>query len=312
MPNPQNVRRSHPTETVHGTNPKKKSRPLLRFRPGFIVFIWIFCFVACFAAYMISRNLHPELAENQPTASSVVENSVKDNNETSENPVQPEESSVAPVESTPDESSQVVVSNKINPVPESAQQTTEYLAKAAFCGDATTYRFLTNGLLGADNVFASEALNLENYRSTYFDYQGDKLLLLSILRAANCPIYLMFGTETLASISPEQASAMFSDLVDNVKAVAPESKVFILSIPPVTASAEKLKKPILNSNIDIYNSKLLEIANTANVYFVDTNTALKNNEGRLDTALAEDDGIHLNAEGQTKLINYILSHVPQD
>ena len=62
--------------------------------------------------------------------------------------------------------------------------------------------------------------------------------------------------------------------------------------------------------IDDYNTRLLEIANKRDVYFVDVNTALKNNEGKLVKEYAEEDGIHLNAQGGQTLLNYVLNHVP--
>ena len=80
---------------------------------------------------------------------------------------------------------------------------------------------------------------------------------------------------------------------------------------PVTQAAEKAEKQLLNSTIDKFNSLLLTIANDSNVYFVDTNTALKNNDSRLDKDKAEEDGIHLNAEGERILLDYVLCHVPE-
>ena len=70
--------------------------------------------------------------------------------------------------------------------------------------------------------------------------------------------------------------------------------------------------PLLNSVIDEYNSKLLNKCIDKNIYFVDINTALKNNEGKLDGHLATEDGMHLSLEGGMVLLNYVLSHVPQD
>ena len=85
------------------------------------------------------------------------------------------------------------------------------------------------------------------------------------------------------------------------------------SIPPVTADAERAEEnPILNSVIDDYNSRLLEICKEKNIYFVDVNTALKNNEGKLDGHLATEDGKHLSLEGGMALLNYVLSHVPAE
>ena len=137
--------------------------------------------------------------------------------------------------------------------------------------------------------------------------------ILSALNQANCPIYMMFGTESLGTQSPEQTITHFTTLLDSLIATAPESQVIVMSIPPVTAEAEKAADhPLLNSVIDDYNSRLLALCDKKNVYFVDINTALKNNEGKLDGHLATEDGMHLSLEGGMVLLNYVLSHVPQD
>ena len=142
---------------------------------------------------------------------------------------------------------------------------------------------------------------------------GTTIRILSALNQANCPIYMMFGTESLGTQSPEQTITHFTTLLDSLIATAPESQVIVMSIPPVTAEAEKAADhPLLNSVIDDYNSRLLALCDKKNVYFVDINTALKNNDGKLDGHLATEDGMHLSLEGGMVLLNYVLSHVPQD
>ncbi len=301
-------------EPVSPKKKKKKNRPVMRFQFGFVICIWLVCIIGSFAIYMVHRNLHPELDAQYRKNTSSAESSDEEP-DTPESSIA-EESSVSAEdsqtdESDPEESSQLVIANKINPVPESAAKTTDYLTKAAFLGDANVYLFKENALLGSDNVYSSMALNLDNYETEYFDYNGTQLRMLSIMRAASCPIYLMFGTESLAEKSPTETSALFSDMLNKVKAVAPEADIFVLSVPPVTYDAERGEKPIQNSAIDEYNSLLLEIANESDVYFVDTNTALKNNDGKLDYNLAQEDGVHLSAEGGAVLLNYVLAHVPQ-
>ena len=120
----------------------------------------------------------------------------------------------------------------------------------------------------------------------------------------------MFGTDSLTEKTPEEAADAFSSLLNAIKNAAPNADIFVLSVPPVTGAAETAEPALLNSSIDAYNSMLLSLANSANVYFVDSNTALKNNENKLDTANALEDGIHLNEGGAKKLLDYVLCHVP--
>ena len=197
-------------------------------------------------------------------------------------------------------------------MPESVPQSAEYLTRCAFLGETNIFNLKQAGLLQEYNVYASETLNLSNYSKEYVMLDGTTIRILSAINSASCPIYLMFGTESLAKQPPDQTADQFSVLLNSVIATAPEAEIFVLSIPPVTAAAEQGDKGIKNSDIDEYNSLLLEAANTANVYFVDVNTALKNNDSKLDPAYALEDGIHLTTEAGAIMLNYVLSHVPPE
>ena len=308
-----------PAKRPVNQNPNRKKRrrrgPVIRFRFGVLIFIWLFSLLICFGHYMYDRNFNPDKdvfvkkAPKAETSQTVPETS---------QPAAPAESKAEPVSQAPaeskaaEESSGVVIPTKINPVPESAPQAPAYLTKCAFLGDLTMHKFGEAGLLGSMNVYASEKINLNNYDTEYVIMgDGTTIRILSAMNSAKCPIYLMFGTESLATgRKADQVADKFSALVNALKSRAPATNIYILSIPPVTAAAEKLKPAVLNSEIDKYNSRLLEIANEANVYFVDTNTALRSDKGQLDPKYAEEDGIHLNTAAGSILFDYILKHVP--
>lgn len=317
MANNSNAKR-RPTESVRAIPPKKRRRrrgPLVRFRFGMVLFIWIACLIGSFAIYMIGRNLNPMLSEEEMSALSSLDDSSALESNSAEDST-PEDSVSTPTvtddSSTPEESSQVVIPTKVNPVPEGELHSADYINHCAFLGDANIYRFGQMGLLQEKCYYSSENLTLDNYETEDIVFEGarDKKML-SKIRAASCPIYLLFGTESLSTKTPLEASEQFHEMLNKVRAAAPEAEIFVLSIPPVTAAAETGEGHILNSDIDAYNSLLLEIANQENVYFVDTNTALKNNESKLDADKAQEDGIHLTAEGGQVLLNYVLCHVPK-
>ncbi len=290
-------------------NAKKKRRrgPVMRFRMSTLILLWIGCFIICFGVYMVSRNLNPEKYEAAEESAQSSNSEVIPNDSDADTPNTPTDSSI---DSQASNSSQVVIETKINPVPEGTKVGADYLDRCAFAGDTNIYRIGQMGMLKTMNVYASETLNLDNYTSEYFNLNNTQIRLLSALSKASCPIYLMFGTENLAADDAKEAADHFSSLLNAVKQTAPEAEILVLSIPPVTAAAETAETPILNSNIDAYNSLLLEFANAANVYFVDTNTALKANDGKLNPAYAAEDGIHLNKDGAQALLDYVLCHVP--
>ena len=309
---------------------KKHRGPLMRFKFGRLVLLWILSLIICFGSYIYDRNVHPEKDVFVKSAEpEITEESTPDEVTPAEET--PVEESAPAEESTPDdtgaentgeesEDSQPEEDNgvvhagpaKVNPVPETAMQPMDYLTRCAFLGETNIHNLSVDGILQPNNVYASETLNLNNYTREYVMLNGTTIRILSVINSASCPIYLMFGTESLSEQPADQTADQFDVFLNSAIATAPESTIYILSIPPVTAAAEQAaQNPIQNSVIDEYNSLLLELANKHNVYFVDTNTALKNNEGRLAPEYAMEDGIHLNSDGLQIMMNYVLCHVPE-
>lgn len=313
-----NKRRNLSAKAKRNKAKRKKQRrgPVMRFRFSQLILIWVLSLIFCFAAYLYNRNVYPEKDVFLDTAedSSAELSSLSDdafNDYIPDMPAEelPEESSEEePVEEDP---SQYQTTDKINPVPESAPQDASYLQSCAFLGESNIHRLGEFGLLQPFSVYASDTLTLQNYTKEYVMLEGTTIRILSAVNSANCPIYLMFGTESLGKQAADQTADQFDQLLTSVKATAPEATIYVLSIPPVTAFAETNgETPILNSVIDDYNSRLLNVCNLRDVYFVDTNTALKNNDGKLNANLADEDGIHLTQEASQMLLDYVLTHVP--
>ncbi len=318
MPSATNRNRRKPMTQARRKKAKQKKQrrgPVMRFRFSQLVLIWILSLIFCFGAYLYNRNFHPEkdvfLAE--PEESSVAEDSQVESLPPEEEPEELPENTEAVGEENaePTETEPIQYTTKINPVPESVPQPAEYLNKCAFLGEINIYQLGQNGLLQPFSVYASEKLLLTNYIREYVMLEGTTIRIMSAINSASCPIYLMFGTESLGTQPADQTADQFDQLLNSAIATAPEAQIIVLSIPPVTAFAEvNGETPIKNSVIDDYNSRLLEISNKRDVYYVDVNTALKNNEGKLNPEFAEEDGIHLNTAGGQALLNYVLNHIP--
>lgn len=311
---------------------KQRRGPVMRFRFSRLILIWILSLIICFGAYLLARNLNPEkdvfvkpapgAATAESAEDSTPEEQPQETQETQESEAPAdenaegegtEESEGGEGEDGEESAADQPTTDKINPVPESEAKPQDYLAKCAFVGETNIYNLGEDSLLNPYSVYASETLTLENYAREYVLLNGTTIRILSALNQASCPIYLMFGTESLTTQGADQTIAHFIQLLGSLKATAPEATIYVMSIPPVTAEAEKLTEgSIKNSVIDEYNSLLLETANQNDVYFIDVNTALKNNDGKLDGHLATEDGKHLSLEGGMILLNYVLTHVPAE
>ena len=163
-----------------------------------------------------------------------------------------------------------------------------FFSNSLFIGDSIFTGFSGFGYLEPDNVFAQVGLNPESALTK--EING----ITSIKKAEVMQpeyICIMLGTNGLAFLSTDYMAEEMSKLVDELREVSPDSKIVILSIPPVTAvheSENPEKIPVIMS----YNSKLENTAEDKSCKFIDIFTMLQDDDGYLAADYAEADGLH--------------------
>ena len=269
----------------------RSSEPIIRFRLKVVFIIFIIVFAACFAVYMMGVNVgisgESESGGEIRTAS--------------------ESESAAESDSSSEAGNEI-----INPVPLSEKLSETYLGKCAFVGDSLTAGLSDYQYVSSKNVIAEVGLNIDKINTqTIRTGAGEKTALEALVDLSPENIYIMLGSNGIEWLSDKDMIGYYKEFTDSVKEALPDSKIYILSIPPVTSEREKASdNPIKNSDIDRYNSALLDMANDQ-MYYVDLNTALKGNDGKFSDGDAADDGMHFNKATYQVMIDYILSHTAQ-
>lgn len=266
---------------------KSSSGPLIRFRFKVVFIIFIIVTAVCFFIYMTGANLGNDETENNMFLSSDVSKT----------------ESIA--DDPPDKVKEI-----INPVPLSEPLTETYFGKCAFVGDSITVGLSDYQLVPIKNVYAEIGMNIEKINTDTIQTQfGQTTVLEGLKQAKPENIYIMLGSNGIAWLSVSDMISYYSEFVDSVKQNLPDSNIYILSIPPVTAARESAEEePILNSDIDKYNSELLKMADEKKIYYVDINTALKGNDGKFPEENAAEDGMHFKKTTYSIMLDYILSH----
>ncbi|MGN0648650.1 MAG: hypothetical protein ACI4J3_08485 [Oscillospiraceae bacterium] len=59
---------SEPIRKKTSNKKRRRRRPAVVFRASMLVFIWLICFLSCFAAYMISKNMFDDKTKDSPAA----------------------------------------------------------------------------------------------------------------------------------------------------------------------------------------------------------------------------------------------------
>ncbi|MGN1135422.1 MAG: GDSL-type esterase/lipase family protein [Oscillospiraceae bacterium] len=177
-------------------------------------------------------------------------------------------------------------------VTEPKYNSTEYdksfFSNSLFIGDSIFTGFSGFGYLEPDNVFAQVGLNPES--AVTKEING----VTAVKKAEEMQpdyICIMLGTNGLAFLSADYMAKEMSELVDSLRTVSPNSKIIILSIPPVTAAHESENPEKIPVIMD-YNSKLLKTAEEKDCMYIDIFTMLQDDDGYLAADYAEADGLH--------------------
>ena len=292
---------------------KRNDGPKLNF---FVIFlIIIFTFALCLGTYLLIQNWD-ELSIGKEIPSETVPTTVSETTTVA--------TTTAPTEETTTTPETTVLAN---PIPQTDPVDPSYFENCVFIGDSISAGFSAYGFIPEKNVYASIGMNIDkintqtmpimlkdpNDETTYSIQEMTVIDALKISRPDT--IYIMLGSNGIAWLSNDYMIEKYQLFVDSIKAELPDATIYIMSVPPVTVNREAPDNPngqILNSNIDIYNSELLEFANENGFYFIDVNTCLKGNDGKLPTEWAGRDGMHFNRDTYNLVINYILSHTVKE
>lgn len=261
---------------------ERKKKKGMKFRVSFVLLFIFASFLGCFTLYM-QRGEVPQAHEGEIV--SITESSSPEENERT---------------STAD----------INPIAASAPLDESYFESCMFAGDSLIVGLGSYGLIPEDRIAAGIGMSVMSINNTPLtNPDGSEILAADkINTAAPENLYVLLGLNLLGSYTDEQLLAAYGDFIDSIN--REKTNIYIISVPPVTGKRETNEEnPILNSDIDSFNSDLLKFANNRCVYFVDLNTALKGSDGRFPEEYAEADGIHFMKSTYRIMLDFLLSHV---
>lgn len=267
---------------------ERKKKAGMKFRVSFIFLFILASFAVCFILYMKS-DAEPEPEPAEGTAEVTVISS---------------DTAVSGSETEP------LTPSNINPVPENIKLDSSYFDRCMFAGDSLMVGLSSYGLMPEERVAAGIGMSVISINDTPLtSADGTEILAADKINdAAPEILYIMLGLNMMDIYTNDQLLASYGDFIDSINRDVTD--IYIISVPPVTAARETDEtKPILNSDIDSFNSALLKFANNKGVYYLDLNTALKGADGRLPEEYAEKDGIHFKKSTYSIMLDFLLTHV---
>ncbi len=117
-------------------------------------------------------------------------------------------------------------------------------------------------------------------------------------------VFLCFGEKELESGNSSQFRVDYEDLVQKIKEYQPNTTIYLVGIPPVTSIvSDAAVNGVSMSRINSYNKKIMSLAKSEEVYYIDSVDALGDNKGFLPQGVSYD-GINLNRDAVIDLLYY--------
>ncbi len=201
-------------------------------------------------------------------------------------------------------------SYKMLSLPENGTVDISYFNDVTFIGDS-----LAQGFVEVYSTFPdSGSVAFKSMSSDGFvtklveDAEGNSVSPIELV-ANNNPkkVYILIGVNDLVWMSDDQMVASFGMLIDALGQRIPGLQIYLLSVPPQTASRGTDERYSV-ARINGLNDRLAVMAIEKNAYFVDLHEILADEAGNLKEDIAAGDGFHITPQGYLMIRDYLMTH----
>lgn len=174
-----------------------------------------------------------------------------------------------------------------------------------FIGDSITTGLYLYGKLDESLVFAKTGLNTLTAQTEKID---GKTVQETIADAQPKHTYIMLGANGMAFMGNTYMLNMLKDLLAQIKEAAPDTKIVLLAVSPVTVEYEAAN-PGITDTIKEYNASLRAMCESEKYTYIDVYNLLLDNDGHFAAKYAEADGLHFKGNTYNALLAYIEKQI---
>lgn len=166
---------------------------------------------------------------------------------------------------------------------------------AAFLGNSTFEGLYRYGIITHGTFYTKVGLNVLTVH-TATTTTGTVPIIDELNNGTYAKVLLMFGENELGWPSPSTFIEKYSELLDAVWQRQPNAEIYIVAMPPVSASVSSTSTTgVTNDNIQNFNAMLKDLAVRRGCGYISVPKELYTFDGVLP-AEASSDGIHLNLQ----------------
>ena len=186
----------------------------------------------------------------------------------------------------------------------------EFDSTVAFIGDSRTQGLIMyNGLKEVqDYSYIGLMVDMAITKEFVQTQDGKKITLLQDMKNKNIKsVYIMLGLNEIGWSYPQVFKIKYKELINEIKKIQPNCKIYIQSIIPMTKSKSDNDEIFNNKNVEKFNKLVKEVAKEENVTYLDVKSTLVDSQGYLPEE-ASMDGVHLDIDYCEKWLNYLKNN----
>ena len=196
-------------------------------------------------------------------------------------------------------------------LPEAGRVDMSYFDDALFIGDSLTRGFqeYSSGIPNAKYAAYLGAGPKQFMEGLAENISGQQVAAIDeILAAAPKKVYILLGTNSMATLTDEAFLKYYNDFLDFLLPQLPQDTVYyIQGIPPVSAEKMAGDENFSVERIRGLNESLAKIAYDRDLHYLDLFSALADENGALRADIASG-SIHLNNEGYNVWREFLVTH----
>ena len=201
----------------------------------------------------------------------------------------------------------------------------EYIEKMVFLGDSTTYHMLfrddwdnytgspladgnhwTNVWSGTAHTLTLQYVNDPNTKIIYYDTNEELTIAEAAAKKKPEILVITLGVNGVLYMPEAYFKAVYTEMVRSIQTASPTTKIILNSMFPVQQFYSD--ETIPQSQIDVGNRWIAEMAAELGCYFLNSAECLKNESGVLPDEYSKGDGVHLSNYAYEILFDYIRTH----
>lgn len=181
-----------------------------------------------------------------------------------------------------------------------------YFDDALFIGDSRTVGLRDYTDMSEHADFYCET-SLTIYKALEENFKGKGTVREALESKDYGKIYIMVGINELGRGTTEDFMSKYTEVIDTLRELEPEAKIFIQAIMRVSGKKDSEDAIFNNSNINARNNAIATLADNKQIFYIDVNEAVCDEEGNLNQEYTFDQ-IHLLGVHNELWKQFLLAH----